>query len=405
MSERPRALRELLREPATPARKDAVWRQIEERRSAGGGSRSQRRLALAGLIASTAVVIAYVALRHGASPARELARGPAMPAAPASLPGKAEPAQPPGAMPVALRLASGEPLGAYHVAETADARKLALSDGTEIELEPGADLLTLGSSPERLLLRLSAGRASFHVSPQGARHFDVVSDGLAVSVVGTRFSVAVTPELVRVEVQEGTVRARDVSGHGDPAKEQALTAGQHFEVRRGEPVQPARPSAADGGGQRAAAHDAAAKGDFTRAYALLGENGFDGAVRDAKSTEQLLLLADTARLTGHPQKAQLALTDLVRRFPKDPRASIAELTLARMQLDQLRDAAAAASAFEKAIAMGLPAGLAEDAYARRVEALAKAGRKPAARSAADDYEKHFPAGRRLQSVRKWAAAP
>jgi transmembrane sensor len=120
--------------------------------------------------------------------------------------------------------------------------------------------------------------------------------------------------------------------------------------------------------------------------------------------DDLLALADVARLSGHPADAVIPLTRVVTEHAGDPRASLAAFTLGRLELDSLRHPALAAAAFERAMALGLPQSLQEDALARLVEARAQAADAPGARSAAEEYERRFPAGKRLDEVRRWAQA-
>ncbi len=401
MAELERPLRSLLRDPATPARKDAVWQRVAEHRQ--GGARSiTGRVALAGLVLALGALALMVASEHQSAPPREVATR--TPPAEKVAPGPVTSVTPATPEPAAatLALADGTPIPTLSVALSEPSRLVTLSDGSRIELAPGAALSALASTPAELRLSLTQGSARFEVSPQGTRAFRVVAGPVEVSVVGTGFRVTNTTERVTVEVTHGKVRVRAAAL---PNGETFLTAGEAAVVPVIKPAAAAAEhSAAENGGAEAAARDAAARGDFERAFSLLGEHGFDDAVADAKSVDQLLLLADTARLSGHPRKAVRPLERIAERYPKDERASIAALSLARVQLDQLHDPAQAARVLDRAITLGLPQGLAEDAYARRVEALSKAGEHAKASAAAAEYLTRFPAGRRRAAVQKWATA-
>jgi transmembrane sensor len=145
----------------------------------------------------------------------------------------------------------------------------------------------------------------------------------------------------------------------------------------------------------------AQKGGFKDAYQELSPIGIARAAQTA-SVDDLLLLADVARLSGHSSEAVGPLTRVAQEHGGDPRASMAAFTLGRLQLDSLGRAAGAAQAFSRAIALGLPLGLREDAYARVVEARARAGDRAGARAAAAEYEARYPGGSRLAEVRAWA---
>lgn len=75
--------------------------------------------------------------------------------------------------------------------------------------------------------------------------------------------------------------------------------------------------------------------------------------------------------------------------------------MGKIHSETLGDSVSGARWFERAIALGLPAGLDEDAHARVVECLARAGRPEDAAAAAERYEAKFPMGRHLARVRRW----
>ncbi len=119
----------------------------------------------------------------------------------------------------------------------------------------------------------------------------------------------------------------------------------------------------------------------------------------------LLGVADRARLAGHADDAIVPLRRIVSEHPGDPRAALASFMLGRVELDTLEDPAKAALAFSQAIALGLSRGLLEDAYARLVEARARAADAEGARKAAADYAARFPYGARSAAVARWAGGP
>ena len=82
--------------------------------------------------------------------------------------------------------------------------KRVLSDGSVIELRPGADL-AVDYSGEFRRVTLRAGDALFHVAKDPARPFIVGSGAIAVRAVGTAFLVAKTSAQVDVVVTEGRV--------------------------------------------------------------------------------------------------------------------------------------------------------------------------------------------------------
>lgn len=85
-------------------------------------------------------------------------------------------------------------------------------------------------------------------------------------------------------------------------------------------------------------------------------------------------------------------------------ASLTEFSLGRLYLDALDNPALAAVHIGRAVALGLPAALSEDARARLVEASARAGDLRAARAAAAQYHGLYPNGRHAPDVDRWISS-
>ena len=73
-----------------------------------------------------------------------------------------------------------------------------------------------------------------------------------------------------------------------------------------------------------------------------------------------MLLADVARLSGHPREAVAPLERMIAEHPGDPRAPVAAVMLGRLEMDRLVRPERARRAFERARELGLPAALAPD---------------------------------------------
>jgi transmembrane sensor len=116
-------------------------------------------------------------------------------------------------------------------------------------------------------------------------------------------------------------------------------------------------------------------------------------------THELLLAADTARLSGHSSEAVPYLQRILLQHGDDPRAQLVAFTLGRVLLDELGRPAEAAGSFERARARPTP--LAEDALAREIEAWARAGDARRAHALALDYQRSYPRGRRIRAVAKF----
>jgi transmembrane sensor len=306
-------------------------------------------------------------------------------------------------------------------ARGAGEREVALSDGSKILLDPGAAIDPLDNSDTGFSVLVVQGRVTFDIRPGGPRRWTVECGLATVDVIGTRFTVERETRSVSVTVERGIVLMR---GERVPDRVQRLAAGQTLKVddvllsgpetaMREQPglssASPAKsatpaspvPSAPSGG---SAWRGLEQRGDHTAAYAELGPAGIVSASRGA-SVEELLSLADVARLSGHPADAVIPLNRLLTEHGDHPTAPLAAFTLGRLQLDALGHPALAAEAFARALALGLPQSLQEDAYARLVEARARAGDSSGASAAAQDYERRFPAGKRLAEVRRWTVTP
>jgi TolA-binding protein len=123
-----------------------------------------------------------------------------------------------------------------------------------------------------------------------------------------------------------------------------------------------------------------------------------GAARPDAST--LLERASAARQAGDLPRAVAALERLVREFPRDERAGYAAFLLGRIQLDSLGDARAAVESLSFAVAHPGSGFFPEDADARRVEALARAGRQAECREARDRFLASYPGAARAASIRR-----
>jgi len=328
-----------------------------------------------------------------------------------------------------LRFADGRELVAMDAVTTAG--EFALSDGSRIRLSPGAHFEPLESSGTTFSAIVTQGRADFEVRPGGPRHW-VIECGLAtVEVIGTSFSCDRETGRLRLVVRHGAVLVR---GERVPNRARRLLAGESLELaedaRRPAPssddafAMPALPPPASASGSPAAEplanlakdgargrmattrnwRDLARRGRHGEAFSTLGTEGLR---RESKrlGVNDLFALADVARLSGHPADAVVPLDRILTDFANDARAPLAAFALGRLELDSLGQAQAAATAFRKALALGIPSGLREDVRARLVEAYVRSGDAGAARRAADAYVDEFPNGRHLQAIQGWLRPP
>ncbi|MES1205829.1 MAG: FecR domain-containing protein [Pseudomonadota bacterium] len=256
-----------------------------------------------------------------------------------------------------------------------------LSDGSTaapLDTESQIDVVEDGANQVRL--SLVRGRGRFQVVPRPQRTFLVRAGDVTVTVVGTVFTVERVADRVGVAVQRGTVHVDWKSGSAP------VTAGQSgwFPPLVTAPDRPAAmPSVARGG----PAPSAKVASQVT--------------ARDRRrgAAAELLLAADRARLSGHPDEGAELLRKLLHDHPRDPRVPLAAFTLGRLLLMELGRPAEAAIAFAEARRVAPAGPFAADALAREVEALSKAGMATDAQARAREYQNLYPNGRRTETIR------
>lgn len=325
--------------------------------------------------------------------------------------GRSEQRQTPRATPVAraepLRLADGAlPTPTESVEEPL---QLALSDGSSVTLARGALIEPIVNDGEHFSMRLERGSASVAVTPGGPRRWTIDCDFATVEVVGTVFQVERSERWVHVFVSRGRVRVRSAEGvqtlevhESVRVPNPAALAAERSGAERSAtatPTTPSEPSAvveADPSPGRW--RQLAGRGEHRRAYEVLGARGF-ARQSERANVQDLLLLADVARQSGHYAQAVEALERVVERHPHDSEAPLAAFTLGRLEMQAMRRPGRAAQALERALALGLPRALREDAEGRRAQALFRAGRESESTQAAEAYLREHPEGRHAEALR------
>jgi len=381
----PSPVRKVLRSGLDDLAASRMWRHMESRRASR--VRVPRRLGAwaFGVGAVPLVAIVFVALTRATAPSGT------------------------------LRLLGGIEISAMASASPVP-RSFVFSDGSRIWLGAEGRLEMVENDGKAVVAILGPGSGRFDVKPGGPRRWTIECGLATVEVVGTSFTIDREPERLHVAVERGEVLVR---GERVPERIQRLTPGQAIDVSG--PMSEVLPP--DNGSGSVSSHapspvadkflasaprstwrDLAYRGDYASAYRVLGSDGLENVVKSGVVAD-LLTIADVARLSGHPTEALVPLRRIVFDHPHDPAAPVAAFTLGRVELDALADPANAADAFARAIALGVPQGLAEDAYVRLVEARSRAGDAVGARDAATQYTQRFPAGSRAATVRRWTGGP
>jgi transmembrane sensor len=293
---------------------------------------------------------------------------------------------------VLVRWQSAVPVAAPSAASTSAAANPRATSETDTVTRLSSDTV-LAALPDRdgRGFALRAGGARFSVRHDPDRPFIVAAGDVTIEDLGTTFTVRyLTADRLKIAVEDGHVRVR---ARGTDTE---VPAGASLEV----PVSPAaedrRPEPRPATVATASWRPLAERGQYEEARRALRKAG-PSAVRD--DTADLLLAADAARLSGHPAEAVPYLERVLRGHARDPRAGLAAFTLGRVLLDELGRPSEAVEAFARVRSSGGP--LAEDALAREVEALSRAGDVTRSREQALLYRRLYPNGRRTKAVSRF----
>ncbi|WP_394846659.1 FecR domain-containing protein [Pendulispora brunnea] len=316
---------------------------------------------------------------------------------------------------------------------------LHFSDGTSVVLSARARARVVALHANGADLVLEDGAARIAVVHHENTAWTVHAGPFEVAVQGTRFlAVWDAPSAVfRLEMEEGSVL---VTGcHVEPRR---AIAGERLEwacpeARSEEAPADAGPVAQEDVAQREVVHheawrsptraevprvadaeveyaeiDAAAprltlsqrfaRGEYAEAYAEI-DGRFDEACARADA-EELALIADAARLTGHLAEARRALRILRARFARSHEGVVASFHLGRIEADDGHPAEAAAW-FERYVSEAPDGELAREAQGRLIEALTRSGDAAGARAAAERYLKLYPRGPHARVARDVIGTP
>jgi transmembrane sensor len=295
-----------------------------------------------------------------------------------------------------------------------DALSIKLIDGSEVlRHDQQTRVNVLEQAPTSVALELASGHARFDVQRRPSRVFRVHSGEVTVEVLGTSFVVEREAQRTRVAVLRGRVRVSWSGSHAELSageagwfpraseqpSEHALDKSVQNVRQRAQPAKRATKSAIGTGTSSGTSswREPAEQGDFERAYELLASSSKPIAF----DVEELLLAADTARLSGHPAAALPFLKQVMGEHADDSRASLAAFTLGGVLMQQLGQPREAEAAYARARELSLNSSLAEDALARQVEAAHRAGDPAHARALASEYLTRYPEGRRIRAVRRF----
>jgi transmembrane sensor len=296
----------------------------------------------------------------------------------------------------------------------------AFTDGSRVEVAPYTELHVVQNDARTFVTALERGRSTFDVRPGGPRHWVIEAGTASVEVVGTRFEVRREEASVRVDVERGVVLVRSATLASGSVR---LTAGQSVVVAG--PAPPKSAVSAPAGASAAPALEASASATPSAEGSAAPTPAVESAPSPtrletpptpearavppasrpesdapADAVDRALLAADAARRAGDRLEAERQLeAALAAASSADKRRGLAALSLARLILTT--DPKRAASVLRASFG-AIPAGLVEDALARRVEAEGRAGNFAEARRLATEYRQRFPDGQRSREVTRWS---
>ena len=301
------------------------------------------------------------------------------------------------------------------------------ADGSVAALSSNDAKLHIDEDTSNHVLAHLTGGARFEVVPNPKRAFEVQARDVRVRVLGTIFSVQELPqghtqvlvERGRVEVAwlggstllhagEGGTFPPAVTPHDEPEAEETANARDSApdtapDTAPETSASPSRNANTNSPVNRRSWRDYALTGDYGKAYDELHTKGGKGHEDVRDDVGDLMLAADVARLSAHPEQAVRPLRGVCERHASDRRAPVAAFTLGRVLLDELGRPSEAAAAFQKARRLWPEGPLAEDALAREADAWERAGRIERTRTLAREYVSRYPEGRHLAAMRKTLA--
>jgi transmembrane sensor len=320
-------------------------------------------------------------------------------------------------------------LGQLEAAPADAALPLRFSDGSVFDLTPlaRARVVALGGAGGEVVLE--SGRARVDIVPRSGEpaRWLIRSGPFAVQVKGTSFWLSWDPaaEAFSLELLAGQVSVtgcglgagRDVhAGERLEAGCAATSAPAPSAVQRepAVPPEPAgqldpsrasrpRPAPERSLPERAAPRRApvpswqelARQGDFAAAYASAAP-GWEARLSSA-NRDDLLLLGQTARLTGHTAQAEAAYAAVLQRFASSAASARAAFALGLLAFEH--DAGQASSWFERCLGEQPSGPLAAAALDRLLEASLRLP-DPARRAIAARYVQQYPQGPRAAEAQR-----
>jgi transmembrane sensor len=342
--------------------------------------------------------------------------------------------------PLAFRVgaaAQADQVGDWIAASGGQSLPITFSDGTELTLLDQARVRVVDVDATGAAILVERGKLRAAVVPRPHAHWRLFMGPYRIRVTGTKFDVAWEPETQHfaLSLREGSVvvsgpaidgervvhagealeLARPASASALPAsralpdpepRATALEAQASTEPSSGSRLPAPRrppPAARQPVARAPDFRELAQAGRYREALAACEHEGFDRLCQTA-SAQDLMLLADVARLAGDSGRARRAYEQMRVRFPGQD-AGQAAFFLGRLAFDESADYAEAARYFELSLGEQPAGPLAREAAGRLIEAKLLLGDSEGARSAAREYLKRHPDGPHARTARRVLATP
>jgi len=296
---------------------------------------------------------------------------------------------------------------------------LRFSEESRVALDPGSRAQVTRLDARGADVVLSSGLLHADVVPRPGNLWRIRTGPFLVEVKGTRFDVSwdERADVFELVLFEGHVvvsgcslgQSRNVAAGervrascrptGEAAPQKAPeaapreTTGDRPTTTREVATPSAAPLVAPGDFA-----ELARSGHYQRAYDLAASQGLE-ALRTQRGAEDVLLLGEAARLSGHADEARRSYQAVRRRFGSTPASARAAFELGR--LEAAAGQAAASAVWFQTYLDELPGGpLAAAALGRLLEARVELGDRTRAGAAARTYLERYPTGAHAEAARK-----
>jgi hypothetical protein len=319
----------------------------------------------------------------------------------------------------------GARLDGPYVSAAENPVRVAFSDGSVVNAEPGTRLRVDDPESNGARVLIERGRAAVNVAHRDGARWSFLGGPFEVRVTGTRFDLEWDPA---TEVLELGMRDGSVEVHGPLGGAVTVRGGQRFRAElasrrmtvvdigeelaaveppapneppaaleeerevREPPVAEANPEPVQGAAPvpRESWSKLVASGDFELVVRQANERGLDTCMKNCGAAD-LRALADAARYTSRGEVAERALTTLRQRFASSGESRAAAFLLGR--LFEGRGAPAKAEGWYATYLGESPSGsLAAEALAGKMRMIVATRGRKAAEPVARDYLSRYPEG-------------